>query len=406
MSGVVITGVGLVTAVGVGAVSVWEGLVAGESGAAPLTSFDPEARGLQSQIACEVETDFQDHDRVDARNHSRFQRFALVAADEAVADAGFDPDTPSWDSEQVGVAIGSGVGGGLEHEETTRETIDGGRVSPRLMVRMLPNLASGHVSIAFDACGPNRAPATACAAGGHAVEQAAREIEAGTADVMIAGGSEASLTPDLVGGFDAMRALSTRNDDPETAMRPFDADRDGFVIGEGAGVVVLEDAEHAAERGAPAYARLTGWGATGDATHPTRPPEDAHGLVGAIETALDRAGAAPDEVDCINAHATSTPAGDEHESEAVGTVFDDPPPVWGPKSLLGHTLGAAGAVDAVLSALAIETGTIPGTPTLETKDDACAVPVPTAPVDVGPSIVVSNAAGFGGTNSALVFEAP
>lgn len=403
---VLVTGIGLVTPVGVGREPAWAALGAGESGADAVSGFDPAERSLRSRIACQVETDCTDHPRVDPRSTGRHQRFALIAADEALADADLAPGSEAWTPERVGVALGTGLGGAREGDRAIRNAEPGDRPSPRLLLRVLPNLGAGHLSIEFDARGPNRAPATACAAGGHALEQAAREIRAGNADAMLAGGAEAPVSPDVMAAFDAMRALSARNDDPETAMRPFDADRDGFVVAEGAAVLVLEAADHAAARDATPYATLAGWGASGDAAHPTRPPPDARGLVRSMRDALAVAGTPPGSVDCVSAHATSTPTGDAHESTAVTEVFDEPPGVWAPKSALGHTLGAAGAIEAALAALAIHTGVVPGTINLDRQDEDCPVPVVTRTRRAAPETILSNAAGFGGTNSSLVVTAP
>jgi 3-oxoacyl-[acyl-carrier-protein] synthase II len=403
---ILVTGVGLVTPVGIARERTWAALKAGESGADTVSGFDPAERSLRSRIACQVEDDCAGHRRVDPRSMGRHQRFAMVAADEALADAGLVPSSEEWTPERVGVALGTGLGGARAQETATRDLASGDRPSPRLLLRVLPNLGAGHLSAAFDARGPNRAPATACAAGGHAIEAAARDIRAGRADAMLAGGAEAAVSPDLMAAFDAMRALSTRNDDPGAAMRPFDADRDGFVIAEGAAVLLLEAADHAAARGATPYATLAGWGAAGDAAHPTRPPDDARGLVRAMREALAVAGTPPGTVDCVSAHATSTPAGDAHESTAIAAVFDDPPAVWAPKSALGHALGAAGAIEAALAALAIDSGVVPGTLNLDRRDEDCRVPVLAETRAIEPATVVSNAAGFGGTNSSLVVTAP
>lgn len=403
---VLVTGIGLVTPVGVGREPTWAALEAGESGADAVSGFDPAERALRSRIACQVPADCADHPRVDPRSTGRHQRFAMVAADEALADAGLAPGSAAWTPERVGVALGTGLGGAREGGQAIRDAGPGDRPSPRLLLQLLPNLGAGHLSVEFDARGPNRAPATACAAGGHALEQAAREIRAGNADAMLAGGAEAPVSPDVMAAFDAMRALSTRNDDPGAAMRPFDADRDGFVIAEGAAVLVLEAADRATARGATPYATLAGWGASGDAAHPTRPPEDARGLVRSMRDALAVADAPPESVDCVNAHATSTPTGDARESTAVTSVFDAPPGVWAPKSALGHTLGAAGAVEAALAALAVHTGVVPATINLDRRGEDCQVPVVTETRSTAPGTIVSNAAGFGGTNSSLVITAP
>lgn len=403
---VLVTGVGLVTPLGADAEETWRAATSGTSGAGPLTRFDPDDHRLRSRIACEVDADLAGGDRVDERNAGRFTRLGVAAATDAVADSGLDPDADAWRPERVGTAIAAGMGGVPEYEAGVEAVAEGGRVSPRVLLRFLPNMAAGHVGIEFDARGPNRAPATACAAGAHAIADAVDDVRLGRADVMLAGGAESAITPTAMGGFDAMRALSTRNDAPTAASRPFDADRDGFVMGEGAGVLVLEAREHVEARGGRAYAAVAGIGVAGDATHPTAPPEDAHGLRRAMRGALDDAGVAPDAIDCVNAHATSTPRGDAHESDAIAATFDDPPPVWAPKGALGHTLGAAGAIEAGLAARIVETGTIPPTLNHGTPDEELAVPVVTERTDAGAGTVVSNAAGFGGTNASLVLTAP
>jgi 3-oxoacyl-[acyl-carrier-protein] synthase II len=396
--GVCITGVGAVTPVGTTAERTWQAIRAGESGVTRLSRFDPEGTALSSRIAGEVDGDAGAADLVEERTMGRYARFALAASDEAIADAGLAPG--DWPSERVGVSIGSGIGGFPDVEAG----ITGDRIDPYFTLRFLPNLPAGHVSEAFDARGPNRAPATACAAGTHAIGEAARDVRAGRADVMIAGGTESSLTPTALRGFDAMRALSTRNDDPPAASRPFDADRDGFVMAEGAGIVILEAADHAADRGAEPLAALTGYARTADAHHPTKPPEDARGLRRSMRRALDDAGRAPDAVDHVNAHGTSTPRGDAHEATAVAAVFDDPPPVTSTKSAIGHALGASGAIEAVVTARAVAEGVRPPTINHDTPDPACDVPVVDSLQDAASAVAISNSAGFGGTNGTLVVE--
>ncbi len=398
----VVTGLGAVTPLGLDAPSTWAAAVGGESGAGPITRFDPGDYRLRSRVAGEVDGEFADHERVDDRSTGRFARMAVVAASEAVADAGLDPDGEAWPAERVGTAIATGFGGIPEYETGHDSVSGGGRVSPRFLVRHLPNLAAGHVSIALDARGPSRASATACAAGASALVDAVDDIRAGRADVSVAGGCESSLTPTVVVGFDAMRALS-RRDDPAGASRPFDADRDGFVVAEGAGVLVLESRAHAQRRGADSYAELAGVGLTSDAAHPTRPAEGARGLRRAMATATERAGV--DRVDCVDAHATSTPRGDAHEATAIRAATEDPL-VWAPKGALGHTLGAAGAIETLLGVRALETGIVPPTLNYETPDDDCPVTVRTQAVDCDPESLLCNAAGFGGTNVSLCLTPP
>lgn len=392
------------TPVGTGIDEAWSAALDGESGGGPLTRFDPEGIRLRSRVACEVDGEFTDHEAVDDRSMGRFARFGVVAADEAIGDAGLDPDAESWTPERVGTALASGIGGIPEFEDRSKELADGGRVSPRFIVSFLPNLAAGHLSIEFDAAGPNRAPSTACAAGANAVADAVDDIRLGRADVMIAGGAESGFTPTAVAGFDAMRALSTRNDDPARASRPFDADRDGFVMAEGSGVLILEAREHAERRGATPYAEVAGVGLAGDATHPTRPPDDAHGLRRAMGMAIDDAGVPA--VDCVNAHATATPRGDVHEATAIRKTTDGDTLVWAPKGGLGHTLGAAGAIETVLGARAVAEERLPPTVNCENRDGECDVAVTTEPAEVSEPAMACNAAGFGGTNVSLVLTPP
>ncbi|PSQ38152.1 beta-ketoacyl synthase [Halobacteriales archaeon SW_5_70_135] len=395
---VLVTGLGCVTPLGGDLDRTWGAALDGESGAGRLTRFDPGDYGLRSTLACEVDGDVADHERVDDRSMGRFTRLGVVAADEAVADAGLDPE--SWAGDRVGTSVATGFGGTPTYEAGVERVEAGDRVSPRFLVSYLPNMAAGHLSIEFDARGPNRASTAACAAGAQAIADAVDDVREGRADVSLAGGAESCLTPTAMVGFDAMRALSTRNDDPTGASRPFDADRDGFVIAEGAAVLVLEAREHAEQRGAAAdaYAETAGVGLAGDAAHPTRPPADAHGLRRAMTAAADAAGV--DRVDCVDAHATSTRRGDTHEATAVDALGDDPL-VWAPKSALGHALGAAGAVETALGARAVATGTVPPTLNHETPDTDCPVTVRTRPVDLDPDALLCNAAGFGGTNVSI-----
>ncbi|MHC3437771.1 beta-ketoacyl-[acyl-carrier-protein] synthase family protein [Natrialbaceae archaeon A-gly3] len=395
---VVVTGIGAVTSLGETADRTWDALCAGDSGAGPITRFDPEEAGVRSQVACEVGSG-PDDDRVDDRSMGRYAEFAVAAAAEAIEDAGFDPATPGWDPERVGTSIASALGGFPEIEAAA-----GTRPSPRFLITALANLAAGHVSMCFDARGPNRTPATACAAGTHAIADAVADIQCGRADVVLAGGAEAPISPLGVGSFGTMRALSTRNDDPTGASRPFDADRDGFVLGEGGAVLVLESRAHAEDRNVSPYAAVTGAGRTADAHHPTRPAEGGSGLCRAIERALTDAGRDPADVDHVNAHGTSTPAGDARETEAFRTVFPKAPPVTSVKGSVGHALGAAGAIESAIVARSIADGVIPPTANYETPDPDCDVPVVAETREADLEAVVTTSAGFGGTNGALVFE--
>lgn len=403
---VVITGIGAVTPLGMGIDETWTEIVAGSSSAGRLTRFDPSEYELRPQIACEVKHEFTDVDGIDARSMGRYTRMSIVAAREALMDAEFHSTADAWSPKRIGTALASGMGGIPSYEDGVDSVEAKGRVSPRFLVSFLPNLAAGHVSIEFDARGPNRAPATACAAGNQAIADAVDDIRLDRADVMIAGGTESTITPTAMVGFDSMRALSTRNDTPEAASRPFDANRDGFVMGEGAGILLLESREHAEKRGATPYAEISGVGFAGDATHPTRPPDNAHGLSRAMNAALEESGVTRDAVDYVNAHATSTPSGDSHEATAIRRTLKDDTLVWGPKSALGHTLGAAGAIETVLTAQSIATKTIPPTLNYETPDEECDVRVQTDPVEMDVTTALCNAAGFGGTNTSLLVTAP
>ncbi len=395
-----VTGLGAVTPLGATVSDTWEALRATDSGITSLSRFDPAETGLRSSIAGEVTTDPTDRSVIDSRAMGRYAQFAVLAAQEALLDATLAPDRDAWTAERVGVSIASGLGGFPEIEAT----ITGDRVSPRFTIRYLSNLAAGHVSQTFDARGPNRAPATACAAGTHAIADALADIQTGRADIMIAGGAEAPLSPTAMRGFDAMRALSTNTEVPAQASRPFDAARDGFVMAEGAGIMILESPAHATARGVTPVARLTGAARTADAHHPTQPPDDAHGLRRCLRQALADANCAPTAVDHINAHGTGTPQGDAHEATAIRHVFNSPPPVTGIKSLTGHSLGACGAIEAVTAAKAAATGYRPPTANYDTPDPACDLPIITSPQPITESAIVSTSAGFGGTNGALVIE--
>ena len=407
---VVVTGIGLVSPLGIGTGATWAGLVAGKSGAGPITRFDAEA--FPSRIACEVEGfDALDYlDRREARKMDRFIHFALAAAQFAFDDAGFE--TPVAEPERFGVIVGSGIGGFGTIEREHRRLLEHGprRISPFFVPAMVVNLASGQVSIRFGVKGPNTAPATACSAGAHAIGDAFRLIRYGYADAMIAGGAEATITPLGIGGFAALRALSTRNDDPPTASRPFDRDRDGFVVGEGAGILILEERERALSRGVPPYAEVLGYGMTGDAFHITAPAEDGGGAVRVMRAALEDAGLPPSEVDAMNAHGTSTPLNDRIETAAIRRVFGghaDRLAVSSTKSMTGHLLGGAGGLEAGISCLTLRHRRIPPTINYETPDPDCdldIVPNESREAEVGR--ILSNSFGFGGTNASLLFSQP
>ncbi len=407
---VVVTGVGLVSPLGIGTAETWRGLVAGRSGAGPITRFD--ASDFSSRIACEVKGfDPLDYaDRRDARKMDTFIQYALAASLFAAEDAGLE--TPLADPDRVGVVISSGIGGFETIEREHRKLLEKGprRISPFFVPAMVVNLAAGWVSIRLGARGPNSAMATACSAGAHAVGEAFRLIRYGHADVMVAGGAEATITPMCIGGFASMKALSTRNDEPSRASRPFDRDRDGFVVGEGAGILVLEEREEALARGATLYAEVLGYGMSGDAFHITAPSEDGSGAVRVMQAALAEAGASPEDVDAVNAHGTSTPLNDRIETAAIRRVFGghaDRLAVSSTKSMTGHLLGGAGGLEAGIACLTLRHQTLPPTINYQTPDPDCDldnVPNTARPATV--RSVLSNSFGFGGTNVSLLFRHP
>ncbi len=406
---VLVTGVGSVSPLGGAMDSLWDGLVAGRSGAGPITRFDASA--MDSRIACEVK-DFSTEgviDRKDAKRMDRFVQFAVAAAHEAIRRARLDLDAP--DRDRIGVVIGSGIGGMETFEQQHRTLLErgAGRVSPFFIPMMISDMAAGQVSLQFGLRGPNFGTVSACASGAHAIGEALRLLRAGDADVMICGGTESTITPMAVAGFCAARALSTRNDDPQRASRPFDNDRDGFVIAEGAGLVVLETEEHARRRDAPILCELGGYGATADAYHLTNPAEDGNGAARAMRRALDDAGVMPGDVDYVNAHGTSTPAGDPVEVLAVKSVFGDHARrlmMSSTKSMTGHLLGAAGGLEAAITALVLERGVVPPTINLEHADPRCDLDfVPHQARTHAVRVAISNSFGFGGHNVALVLKA-
>jgi 3-oxoacyl-[acyl-carrier-protein] synthase II len=405
---VVVTGVGLVSPLGVGTGPTWEGLLAGRSGAGAITLFD--AAQHSCRIACEVKgfDPLAWVEKKEVKKMDRFIQFAVAAADFALKDAGLEIGPAS--AERVGVYIGSGIGGFATIEREHRALLEGGprRVSPFFIPAAIVNLASGWVSIRTGATGPNSATCTACTSSAHAVGDSFRIIQRGDADAMIAGGSEAAITPLAVGGFAAMRALSTRNDDPLRASRPFDRDRDGFVIGEGAGIIVLEELEHARRRRAPIYCELVGYGMSGDAFHISAPCEDGAGAIRVMRATLKDAGVEPSAVDYINVHGTSTPVGDTVEVKAIKAVFGDHArklAISSTKSMTGHLLGAAGGFEAGVTALAIRDQVLPPTINLDNPDPECDLDcVPTRPRPAPVRCALSNSFGFGGTNGALLFR--
>ncbi|MCX6559438.1 MAG: beta-ketoacyl-ACP synthase II [Candidatus Aminicenantes bacterium] len=405
---VVITGVGLVTPLGTGTQKSWEALVAGRSGAGPITRFDASRHA--TRIAAEVR-DFQPLDfieRKEVRKMDRFIQFAMAAAQAAVEDAGIPP--ARLEGDRAGVLVGSGIGGIGTIEEWHKVLLERGpsRVSPFFLIATIINEAAGQISIRYRSRGPNSATVTACAAGTHAVGEACRLIARGDADIMIAGGAEAPVTPLGVAGFCAMKAMSERNDAPEKASRPFDAGRDGFVIGEGAGIVLLEELGAALRRGAKIYAEVVGYGMTGDAYHPAAPAEDGEGAYRVMKHALDDAGLAPEDIQYINAHGTSTQLNDRIETAAVKRLFGGHAYKVGlnsTKSMTGHLLGAAGGVEAGIAALCLKHQIMTPTINYETPDPECDLDyVPNAARPAEIIHAMSNSFGFGGTNGCLVFR--
>ena len=399
------TGVGVVTPTGVGTAAMWDSLANGRSGISAIEHFD----------ASEYTTRFGGYikefdpsaviDRKEARRMSRFQQFAMVAADEAMRDAGLTEIDEEL-STRAGCIIGSGIGGLGTMEEQTKVLLERGpsRISPFLVPMMIVDLAAGHVSIRYGLKGINYAPVSACATGSHAIGEAAEAIRRGVADVIVAGGFDAGVSPLGVAGFAAARALSTRNDDPQTASRPWDAERDGFVIAEGGGLLVLEDWDHAVARGAHIRAEVVGYGATADAYHITSPAPDGNGAIRAMQIALEQAGLAPCDVDYINAHGTSTEAGDLAETNAIKRVFGGcVPPVSSTKSMMGHMLGGAGAAEAAVCILAMESSLIPPTINLHNPDPACDLDyVPNVARKADVKYAMTNSFGFGGHNATLL----
>ncbi len=405
---VVITGLGMISPLGVGNDANWEALRSAKSGVGLITHFDTSEYNVK--IAAEVR-DFdplQFIDKKELKKMDRFIHFALAASQFAVEDSGIDP--AALDSDRAGVSIGSGIGGLGFIERQHKVVLERGpkRISPFFIPGLIVNLAAGHVSIRFRARGPNMAQCTACSTGTHAVGEAFRVIQHGQADLMIAGGTEAVICPLAVGGFSAMKALSTRNDDPATASRPFDATRDGFVMGEGAGVLILEEREAALARGARIYAELAGFGMTADAFHITAPSEDGDGAMRVMKAAIDDAGVAPEAVDYINAHGTATPPGDRTETLAIKKLFGDHAyklAVSSTKSSTGHLLGAAGGVETAITAWAVYNDIMPPTINLRNPDPDCDLDY--VPNEARSSIVscaLNNSFGFGGTNAALLLK--
>ena len=405
---VVITGLGVVTPVGIGLKAFWDSLISGRSGIGPITKFD--ASEYSSRIAGEVKG-FDPLDYLEAKETRKvgaFIQFAVAAAREAKSDANLEINGSN--GERVGVHIGAGIGCLPTIEEQHKRLLERGprRISPFFIPKLIINMASGYVSILFGAKGPNSASVTACATGLHSISEAYYYVRCNQADVMFAGGSEAVITPLAVGGFCAMRALSTRNDEPEKASRPFDAERDGFVMAEGAGVIVLESLEHATRRGARIYAEMLGAGMSGDAYHSTAPDPTGDGARRAMKAALDSAGLSPDEIEHINAHGTSTPLNDKTETKAIKTLFGDYArkiPITANKSMVGHLLGGAGGVESVAAVLSMDRGIIPPTINYEHPDEDCDLDyVPNVARRTQVRTTLSNSFGFGGTNVSVVLR--
>jgi 3-oxoacyl-[acyl-carrier-protein] synthase II len=406
---VAVTGLGIVSPLGIGVEANWEALMAGRSGIGPITKFD--ATGFKSRVAGEVKG-FNPEDFLEKKAIKRmddFIQFAVAAARMAMQDSGLVIN--SQNENLVGCVVGCGLGGLATIEKFHSILLERGpdRISPFLIPMLIGNMAAGQISIELGAKGPNLCISTACAAGTHAVGQSFKLIQDGTCRAVVTGGVESVVTPLGVGGFAAMKALSTRNDEPEKSSRPFEKDRDGFVVGEGAGIIILEEMESALERGATVYGEVIGFGMSGDAFHMTAPPEGHEGAVRCILAALADAGVTPDQVDHINAHGTSTEINDLYETQAIKTVFGDRAksiPISATKSMTGHLLGAAGGVESIFTVLSLRNGIAPPTINYETPDPNCDLDyVPNKPRPVDMKIAVSNSFGFGGTNGALVFRA-
>jgi 3-oxoacyl-[acyl-carrier-protein] synthase II len=406
---VVVTGMGAVTPVGNDVATMWRSLVEGKSGAGPITKFD--ASTFEVRFACEVKgfDPLQFMDRKEAKRADQFTQYAVAASRQAMDDAGFGGGT-GYEPDNTGVIIGSGIGGLkiFEEQHDVYRQRGPGKISPFFIPMFISDIAAGIVSMQFGAKGPNYATVSACATSAHAIGDAYRTIQYGDADVMITGGAEATVTPMAVGGFANMKALSERNDSPETASRPFDLTRDGFVMGEGGAVLILEELEHARKRGARIYSEIIGYGATGDAYHLTAPAPNGEGAQRAMKRALQDAQLSPGDVQYINAHGTSTPANDLNETAAIKAVFGEHARtvnVSSTKSMTGHMLGAAGAIELVISTLAINNSLIPPTINYQTPDPECDLNyTPNAAVQRELHAAISNSFGFGGHNTTLAVK--
>ena len=405
---VVVTGVGLVTPLGTGVEKTWSALCAGKSGIGPITRFDASEVGVN--IAAEVK-DFQVEDHIDkkvAKHLDLFVQYAVAAAGEALRNAGLQ--ITEENAPRIGSIMGCGLGGLPTIEKYHQVAMEKGtkRITPFFIPMVIPNMGAGQISIIYGTRGPNLCLTTACAAGTHAVGEAFRSIVNDECDVAITGGSESVICPLAVGGFHAMKALSTRNDQPEKASRPFERDRDGFIISEGAGVLILEELEHAKARGATIYAEVAGYGLSGDGYHMAAPPEDGNGAVRCMQMALKDAGMKPEDVDYINAHGTSTPLNDVVETRAIKTTFGDQAyklAISSTKSMTGHMLGGAGGIEAVFTALSIKHQIAPPTMNLENPDPECDLDyVPNQARKMKIRAAMSNSFGFGGTNAVLIMK--
>jgi 3-oxoacyl-[acyl-carrier-protein] synthase II len=404
---VVVTGLGAVTPIGLTAGEFWQSMMEGKSGAGPITYFDVSR--YDTKFACEVKgfDPLKYLDRKSVQRMDLFAQFAMAAAAQAVEDSGVDFE--KVDRDRVGVIVGSGIGGMWTYQKQQENLfIDKGpdHISPFFIPMMISDIAAGNISIRYKLRGPNYATTSACATSGHAIADAAMLIQRGDADMMLTGGAEAAICPMGIGGFNSMKAMSTRNDDPLRASRPFDAKRDGFVMGEGGGILVLESFEHAVKRGAKILAELAGFGLTADAYHLTQPAPGGEGAVRAMRQSIADAGLKPEDVDYINAHGTSTPFNDKNETEAIKTVFGEHAYkllVSSTKSMTGHQLGAAGGVEAVATVLAIMNDTVPPTINYEFPDPECDLNyVPNKPVKKTVNAAISNTFGFGGHNACLL----
>ncbi len=404
---VVVTGIGFVTPIGLGVKNTWNALLEGKSGVSTITKFDPSE--LKTQIAGQVTDNFNPHDYMDAKEANRsddFILFSMAAAKMAIDDSQLEIDDEL--SERVGTVVSSGIGGMKSYYDTFKvmDSRGPGRISPFFIPNIVTNMAAGYISINFNAKGPNCCTTTACAASGHAITMASYFIQRGDADVMIVGGTEAPLIPLTVAGFNAMKALSTRNDDPSTASRPFDKDRDGFILSEGSAMLILEEVEFAKKRGARIYSEILGSGMSGDGFHITAP--SLSGPVRSMQAALKDSSVNPDDIDYINAHGTSTQLNDVNETNAIKKVFGDNAyniPVSSTKSMTGHMLGAAGAVETAICSLAIYNSVIPPTINLFNPDPECDLDyVPFEPREKKIKTVLSNSYGFGGTNSSITIQ--